>query len=245
MTESPGLPGKVEQDPGSPRPDRFRLLSHQLASTVLDLLFPPRCLNCKRVGSLLCQSCLSKIPTVAPIHERGSPLAERRATAEFADVIQTAIHELKYNGKRDFAPILGQRLADELKRSGWQPTLITAAPLHAARYKQRGYNQAAMLADHLARQANLPFSADALHRTRDTRPQVGLGRKDRQENMVGAFAANPTIVKDQAVVIVDDVYTTGATLRACASALLEAGASKVWALTVASAGRTEIQAMSQ
>ncbi len=72
-----------------------------------------------------------------------------------------------------------------------------------------------------------------------------MSRKDRQANMNGAFAADPGLVKDQAIVIVDDVYTTGATLRACASALLEAGASKVWALTVASAGRTEIQAISQ
>jgi ComF family protein len=162
-----------------------------------------------------------------------------RSTADFGDAKQIAVHRLKYNNDTRYAALLGQRLADELKRSNWQPSLITAVPLHPARLKERGYNQSALLGEYLAKQSNIPFRAEAVQRVRETRTQVGLGRQDRLTNVADAFEADTGLARDQKIVIVDDVRTTGATLRACASALLAAGASTVWALTVASAGDSE------
>ncbi len=237
MNKLSGLPAGITG--GSFSSSRVRLLAHQLVTTALDFVFPPRCIQCHRAGSLLCARCQDQIVVPPSLVEPGGPLAERRSTAEFGGAIQTAIHALKYKGQWRYAQPLSQRLARELARSGWQPTLITAAPLHESRLKSRGYNQAALLAEPLARSANVPFRADAVRRIRDTPAQVGLGARDRQINVAGAFRAEPDLVLNQQVVIVDDVYTTGATLRECANALLEAGAVKVWALTVASAGHRD------
>ncbi|MCC7449417.1 MAG: ComF family protein [Anaerolineae bacterium] len=233
MTDGSGLPPTSVE--GSLRSIQIRLFTHQLAAAALDFIFPPRCIQCHRVGSLLCPRCQAKIPVPPPIREAGSPLSERRATAEFDGAIQQAIHALKYKGQWRYAKPLSERLQVELTRSGWMPTLITAAPLHEARLRERGYNQSALLAEPVAQSFRLPFRPDAIQRIRDTRPQVGLGRQERQINVADAFHAEPTLVKNQQIVIVDDVYTTGATLRSCASALLEAGAMQVWAITVASA----------
>ncbi len=94
----------------------------------------------------------------------------------------------------------------------------------------------------MAAACGLPFLPAAIRRVRDTRAQVGLGARERQINVLDAFQADPALIRDQQVLLIDDVYTTGATLRACASALLEAGATKVWALTVACASSHSIGA---
>ncbi len=209
MTNSSGLPagitgGRMRRDSA-----RARLLARQLITTVLDFIFPPRCLQCKRVGSLLCAPCQDKIPVPLPIHEPGSPLDERRATAIFDGVIREAIHALKYQGQPRYAGPLGSRLVHVLNASGWQPTLIAAVPLHETRRRARGYNQSELLATPVAAACGLPFVSAALRRTRDTRAQVGLGARDRQVNVEGAFEAEPALVRDQRVVLIDDVYTTG------------------------------------
>src|SRR5262245_11726689 len=148
MNKLSGLPAGITG--GSFVSGRVRLLASPLVTTVLDFVFPPRCIQCNRYGSLLCVRCQDKIPVPAPVPESASPLTERRATAEFGGAIQDAIHALKYKGQWRYAVPLSQRLARELARSRWQPTLITAAPLHQSRQKSRGYNQAALLAGPVA-----------------------------------------------------------------------------------------------
>jgi ComF family protein len=235
MNETRGLP--AQSIVGSPRPNHVRFFTYQLVNAALNLLYPPQCIGCNRhVGSVLCKDCQTQLVSVPPISEPHSPLSERRATAEFGGAIQKAIHELKYSGRRVYTDVLGQRLLTELNRTDWQPTLLVATPLHANRKRERGFNQSALLTAYLSMRTGIPFHEGAVQRVRDTRPQVGLNAKDRQQNVAGAFEADRSIARDQRVVVIDDVYTTGATVRACASALLDAGASKVWALTVASAG---------
>lgn len=211
-----------------------------LRNTALEFLFPSRCIRCRRTGSLLCSACQSHIPPLPPIRESGSPLVERRATAVYVDAIREAIHRLKYEHEPRLAGPLGWRLAAELARSDWEPTLLTAIPLHPLRLRSRGYNQSALLAQELSILSRIPFSAAAVQRVRDTRPQVGLGALDRQTNVAGAFVAEATLVQRQSIVIIDDVCTTGSTLSECAAALLAEGALRVWALSVAAAHHDDL-----
>ncbi|HVO44377.1 MAG TPA: double zinc ribbon domain-containing protein [Aggregatilineales bacterium] len=134
MRDSSGL-----SSTGSPLLFTFR----QIADSLIDLFFPPRCVGCGARGSLLCDRCQASLPSVEPIRDPRSAITERRATADFEGVIQQAIHRLKYENQPRLAVPLGLRLAAELRRSGWIPSLITAAPLHEARLRQRGYNQSA------------------------------------------------------------------------------------------------------
>ncbi|MBX3081666.1 MAG: ComF family protein [Anaerolineae bacterium] len=212
---------------------QIRLFAHQWLDTALDVIFPPRCIGCKRVGSLLCSDCQARFTAPPPLHESDSPLSECRATAEYGGIIRDAIHAFKFDNQFRFAPVLADRLFTEWQRAGWPIALVTAAPLHINRLKARGYNQAGLLAARFATLAQVPFQEAAIRRVRETHTQVGLNRAERQLNVTNAFEANSTIVNGKNIVIIDDVYTTGATLKACADALLKAGAASVWGLTVA------------
>jgi ComF family protein len=152
--------------------------------------------------------------------------------------VRQAIHQIKYDYRWAGVRLMGGWLAAVYREAGWDAALFTAVPLHAERLQERGFNQSALLADDCAQRLGLPFKADALKRVRATPSQVGLDYDARQANVSGAFVAVPALVHAQRIVLVDDVYTSGATIRACASALLEAGAACVWGLTVASAATT-------
>jgi ComF family protein len=213
----------------------IRLLMRQTVDAALELLFPPRCIRCKRVGSLFCATCQAAIP-IPPVLKNAECLQEIRAGALYDGAIRDAIRAFKYDNRHRLAAVLGERLHQAYVHSGWTATLLTAVPLHPKRFRHRGYNQSALLAAELARRCRLPFNADALHRVRDTPPQVGLNVAQRWKNVTDAFEAEPTIVESQHIVIIDDVCTTGATLNACAEALLLAGATSVRGLTVATVG---------
>ena len=118
-----------------------------------------------------------------------------------------------------------------------RPSLVLPVPLHRDRRKQRGYNQAALIADTVSRALQLPCLPDALQRVRATPTQTGLGRQGRLKNLRDAFAVRLDVV-DAHVALVDDVITTGATTTACAEALLAAGAATVDVWAVARALRT-------
>jgi predicted amidophosphoribosyltransferase len=100
------------------------------------------------------------------------------------------------------------------------------------RYRQRGYNQVALIATSFAKELKLPFFADALKRVRETQSQVGLDRQERHQNVEGVFCADSRILQDQSIVLIDDLLTSGATMKNCAIALLNAGAVQVFCLTI-------------
>ena len=113
---------------------------------------------------------------------------------------------------------------------------VMPVPLHPRRIRERGYNQATLIAEIFAQQINLPILADALVRSRMTESQTSLGAFARRKNVDGAFAARSSGVRGLSILLVDDVCTTGSTLQACGDALRDGGASEVYALTVARAG---------
>ncbi|MEK7873718.1 MAG: ComF family protein [Chloroflexota bacterium] len=222
-----------------------------LASAALDLLFPPRCVACGRGGSFLCAVCLTHATPVPeprcslcgqPI--AGGPLCSRcaespvagsglRSVFVYAGPVQAAVRALKYHNLRVVASPLGVEMARYLQAWGVGLDIVVPVPLHPRRLRERGYNQAELLARALGKETGLSVQPEALARVRDTPAQARApSAAERRRNVTGAFSARE-VVRGRRALLVDDVCTTGATLSACAEALLAAGAAQVWGLTVA------------
>ncbi len=146
-----------------------------------------------------------------------------------------ALVALKYRPNRRLAAVMAAWLEASFYQAGWEASLVVPVPLSQRRRNRRGYNQAELLADEFARRLHLPLEHRSLQRIRDTRTQVGLVPDERWRNVQGAFRATGSVLAGQVVVLIDDLYTTGATLSACAQALHEAGVERVHGLTVARA----------
>lgn len=202
------------------------MLTLPVKSFLLDLLFPPRCASCGRVDTGWCPACARALAAL-PLDPHDN--ADIVSTGAHSGLLQSAVHGLKYHGVRALAEPLGARVA---AATGFRPDVVVSVPASTARIRSRGYNQAALIAAACARSLGVPVDPLALIRLRETRSQVGLTRLERLENVVGAFAADPARVTGAAVLLVDDVYTTGATLRECLTALRAAGASEARAVTV-------------
>ena len=161
------------------------------------------------------------------------PLQGVRSAAHLSGPLRKAIHRFKYRGLRAAARPLGELLVDCWEAEPLPAEVIVPVPLHPQRERERGYNQSALLARELSRGAALPLVEGTLLRVQPTTPQVELNASERAENVRGAFCCSGEELRGQAVLLVDDVLTTGATLRACAQALLESNSGPVWALTLA------------
>jgi ComF family protein len=159
-----------------------------------------------------------------------------RSAGLYAAPLSSAIQQLKYDGVMAIAGPLGRLLADYWQPLGLAVDLVVPVPLHRRRLQERGFNQARLLAVAFCCRAGLALVQEGmLRRDRDTPQQVKLGLEERRHNVTGAFAWHGPPLQGARVLLVDDVATTGATLAACAQALREAGARRVWALTVARA----------
>jgi len=158
-----------------------------------------------------------------------------RVRANFEGAISAAIHAFKYKRQTRLVQPLGTLLCEALQGVDWPVEVVLAVPLHAARLRERGYNQAALLADYLACARGWACQPSAIQRVRETASQVHLNAQERRVNVADAFAADPAWVRDRCVLIVDDVLTTGATLSSCAQAVRAAGATRVYGATVAGA----------
>ena len=211
----------------------MNVVSRLLRST-LDVLFPVRCVGCSRSGAYLCAACLTqaKRPSPAPPPESG-PLADVLTPLAYEGVARTAVQHLKYRGVRALAPEMARLMAWEVAVTVPPPFAFVPVPLHPKRLRERGFNQAELLAREVARVLDAPLTTGAVRRMKDTSSQVDTSnRADRLRNVRDAFASTGSL-DGETIVLVDDVTTTGATLSAAASALLSAGAARVYGLTFA------------
>ena len=220
---------------------------------LLDLLFPPQCAGCGSWGKRYCPECFSRTQLIQnPICQIcGDPLEPSenvicgrcrtgpvsftavRSWGVFADPLQSAIHNLKYRQNRGLGEVLAQPLVGLLNRYRWGIDLIIPVPLDKERRRQRGYNQAALLARPIAWETGIRYAPEGLMRVRTTRAQVGLSMSERVENMAGAFKAKSDVVSGRNIWVIDDVITTGSTINACANALINSGAEQVYGMTLA------------
>ena len=226
---------------------------YQLLWEALDWVYPPICGGCGSPGTRWCKNCTQNtreiIPPICPICgnpninnqpcKRCEVLRPRytslRSYTVFNGSIREAIHRLKYKRDIGLGEALSRPMITSLQKLNWSLNIITSVPLGLVRLNERGYNQANLLARPIALYLNIPFSSKVLFRTRETRTQVGLTVTERQENMEGAFIARHELVYGKNVLVVDDVATSGATLNACAKALMDEGASNVYGFSLARA----------
>jgi ComF family protein len=217
----------------------------------IDWLYPPQCGGCGKLGIRWCSECQSKVVElkenlcelcgeVLPhsgicetCHSNPPAFKALRSVAAFSGPLRTAIHQLKYHQDIALAESLAELLFQRINALKWDFDIVTSVPLSKERQKERGYNQSNLLAIPLALRVRKPFIGKAVERIRATHSQVGLNKQERQENVRDAFRANPQLVDQKTVLIIDDVATTGATLRASSQALRNAGAIAVYGLTLA------------
>jgi ComF family protein len=195
-------------------------------------LTPPLCQHCSKPllpysTYSVCYDCYSH-----PLR-----LSGLRAVSTYQEPLRSCIHALKYEGNTRLAEPLGLLLAKSYRAYGLRADVVVPVPLHSERQRQRGYNQAFLLAEVCARLAGVPVSNSLLVRHRATSAQVGLAAQERLQNVAGAFLCTPTfahgVLHGRTIVIIDDVCTTGATIEACAAPLFAAGAHAVWGLVLA------------
>ncbi len=199
----------------------------------LAFVFPDRCVGCGSAGALFCAACRA---AARPVADEAPPAGLDAIVVawRYEGSVRRAVHALKYQRRRRVARVLANALAASLGECPYGDALIPV-PLHPERLAERGFNQSAELARHLARRWSLPVLANGLIRQRDTGHQARLRRRERQTNVAGAFAWRAPTPPPARAILVDDVLTTGATLGACAAALRAAGSRQVVALTLARA----------
>jgi len=239
---------------------------HSVIRRILDFILPTSCSYCNSsiAGSgipYFCSSCWSDFtPIRGPVCPRcGRPFESPEALSHspehacsacrlnpplfdqalsigyFEGSLREAIHQFKYRPCRSLGRPLGHWMVENIRVvSGID--IVMPVPLHVRRLKQRGFNQALLLAHRTSEALSIPLSCDNLFRVRPTRPQVELTGEERIKNVSGAFALRqPGALADKNVVLIDDVFTTGATMNECALVLKRAGAARVTALTLARA----------
>jgi ComF family protein len=226
--------------------------------TVLEFFLPRLCLFCgawvgEEAPQALCPECEAQIewvssplcPCCGRVYESGDsdrlcgdcqseppPFVRARAAAFYEGPVATAIKRFKFTGQIVYLPLL----QSWLRRPGCrelvaEADLLLPVPLHPRRLKARGFNQALLLARGFSDQ---PVGLEVLLRERHTVPQVGLNPQERRENVKDAFKVpRPAEVRDQKILLIDDLYTTGSTASECAKVLRRAGAARVEVLTVA------------
>src|SRR6202048_4320267 len=230
------------------------------ARLALDIALPTRCVACREpvAGEGVCAACWAKLSFIAPpfcarlgipfVYDPGPgllsmqtiadpPTYQRaRAAVRYDDVARTLVHALTYQDRTDLAPTMGRWMARAGQELLSQADALVPVPLHWRRGWSRRYNQSGALARVIERQSGVPVAGDALRRVRATQQRIGLSKSERATNVQGAFkvaADRKGESQGRHIVLIDDVLTSGATVDACARALLRAKAAQVDVLVFA------------
>jgi ComF family protein len=226
----------------------------------LDIALPTLCVACREPvdGEGVCAKCWAKLSFIAPpycprlgipfVYDPGPGLLSMEAIADppayqraraavrYDDVARTLVHALKYQDRTDLAPAMGRWMARAGHELLGEADVLVPVPLHWRRGWSRRYNQSGALARVIERQSGVTVASEALRRVRPTEQQIGLSRSQRASNVQGAFkvaSQRQSEIQGRRVILVDDVLTSGATVDACARALLRAKAASVDVLVFA------------
>ena len=222
---------------------------------LLDLIFPPLCLGCQLEGSLLCGVCSKKLPVfntiVCPQCHKKLPGTEpllwkcsiHGAKSKLKFVAYSTLYDnqlakkiigtFKYKLVSQLAEIVSGPMVQNLNQFNFLNFTLVPVPLHKTKFRERGFNQASLLALEIARQTGMAL-AEVLIKNKKTKSHTALNFKERQNNVLGTFECkNPELIKNKNVLLVDDISTTGATLEECAKVLKQNGARYISALVVA------------
>lgn len=221
-------------------------------SDFMDLVFPRCCEACDAslVGNetIICTKCRIELPRIGKdTIFKHDPIVNFDPSRPPLDInsfilftkrgkIQKLLHALKYRGTQEVGITLGKMYGEEMIENNSLPdvTLIISVPLHIKKKRSRGFNQSDLIAKGISMVTNIPWSGTCLVRTKFTETQTGKGKLERHENVKNVFAVSEKVVGKK-VLLVDDVYTTGATVEACVVVLYEAGCQEVFVRTLAMA----------
>ena len=225
---------------------------------IRELLFPRRCPVCDRpvkpAGHLICDICKDKLKYVSEVHcmKCGKPLGkdteeycedrrkkkhkyiQGKSLYEYKSAAGT-IYRFKYGKRKEYAEFLGKEMAEHFGKNirNWKADALVPVPIHKSRKRQRGYNQAELLAVELGKRLGIPVKSELIVRVRKTLPQKLLKESERQNNLKKAFKIGQNDVKLSTIIIIDDIYTTGSTVNEMADILNKMGIDKVYVLTLA------------
>jgi len=228
-------------------------------SSILDWIYPPTCIACRTLIALtdgqprhmriclhcqalfqpiagtICKTCgtptRQEVERCVSCYGKAFHFTHNHATFVYDDIVRDLLLDLKFNQKKQIAESLGKVWAQYVTELP-ENTILVPLPLHRQKQKERSFNQAEILALHISQALNIPMQ-NALVRIVDTPPQSGLHPRQRVENIAGAFARAPGIsATGKNYIIIDDIYTTGASLNECAKVLMEAGAATVSCMTL-------------
>ena len=213
----------------------------------LELVYPSniKCICCdgeleNKADSSICEYCKSKIkfePSWSNLHvesEYFRGLVKILTVAEYSSTIRKLIYKFKYNSQTYIARELANIMAAFLEVEKLSFDMVIPVPLFVAKKRKRGFNQAELLAKYLSKQIKTQCANDVVARTKDTATMHRLTKQQRRENVRGVFdVTDPTPILFKNILLVDDIYTTGATIKECSEMLLNAGAEKVTAIAFA------------
>ena len=222
--------------------------------TFKNLIWPKKCINCGQEGSYLCPDCFALIDISRQPPSRDFKYLDALyfPTTYDEKIVQSAIHLCKYSYIRELSETLADLIIAHFQlldkplpatlpargglRANPPADLLCAVPLHKTKLKQRGFNQAEEIAQHLSKFLKVPFLPDVLVKIKKTPSQTALSKEERKKNVSGVFKANPQkqkMIEGKNIFLVDDILTTGATMEECAKILKQNLASSVWGVVVA------------
>jgi ComF family protein len=213
----------------------------RLADLAVNFVFPPVCASCSEklddTATPFCTLCWARLERDDAADDKppdpDDAFSRIRAVYRFGDLFQHIIHYLKYDHKRSIGIRLAGKIWEHTPRAFFDNMdLIVPVPIHHTRRRERGYNQAEIIAKELSNLSGIPINSRLLSRTRQTGTQTALTRGERSRNIGKAFRLKGD-VKGRKILLVDDVFTTGATVNECARVLMEAGAAEVRVLAAA------------